>query len=71
MDPQACLTRLNDALVDLDYEEAASAAGDLADWMDRGGGMPNVEPLVFGEILRAVQGGLEARVRLYDLTGEE
>jgi hypothetical protein len=43
MDPQACLTRVFDALIDGDLEEAAFAIDDLRNWLGRGGHAPTID----------------------------
>lgn len=40
MDPNACWKRLCDALREGDTEEAANAAEDLAEWIKKGGFLP-------------------------------
>ena len=40
MDPTATMTRLLDALLDGDVEEAVAAGDDLCCWLDRGGFPP-------------------------------
>lgn len=42
MDPKATLARLLDALSEVNYQEAAAAAGDLAVWLDDGGFPPTL-----------------------------
>jgi hypothetical protein len=41
MDPDAALQRIRDALADNDAEEAGYAAGDLLEWVSRGGFPPS------------------------------
>lgn len=41
MDPNACLTRLLDALRDKDRMEAVGAMEDLTDWLAKGGALPD------------------------------
>lgn len=43
MDPDACLRRLHEALIDGDLLEAKWASLDLHRWIDRGGFEPNWE----------------------------
>lgn len=41
MDPQATLTRINDAIAQGEYLEAGEAMDDLTSWLDKGGYTPN------------------------------
>lgn len=41
MDPNACIERTADAIRRGDLDEAAAAAGDLVEWLDRGGFPPS------------------------------
>ena len=41
MDPDACLDRLLRAVNSADTDELRSAANDLADWIDKGGFVPD------------------------------
>lgn len=41
MDPQACWERIKEALRDGDREEAQYALQDLAEWIRKGGFLPN------------------------------
>ena len=40
MDPTHCLHRIEDALLDRDFEDADWACEDLNDWLNRGGYEP-------------------------------
>lgn len=40
MDPEACLTRAEEALADGDLEECQAALDDYRDWRSRGGFQP-------------------------------
>lgn len=52
MDPTATLAELLDALIANDRHTAAGAARDLADWLDRGGFLPD---LIAGATVSAVE----------------
>jgi hypothetical protein len=41
MDPQACWTRIKETLRNNDREEAEYALQDLAEWIRKGGYLPN------------------------------
>lgn len=43
MDPNACMTRLLDAVREHDYFEALNAARDLRGWLDGGGFLPTLD----------------------------
>jgi hypothetical protein len=42
MNPNACLNRFIEAIRDRDHKEMRQAAGDLADWIQRGGFAPDL-----------------------------
>lgn len=61
MDPNACLTRVLEAIEGGDREEATAALVDLAGWIEKGGFLPRVGAVVD---TTAVNGSIVTRLRL-------